>query len=137
MMHLMIGKLPLLGYQDGELSVRHPAADSFALLAERLAGARTVSRVMTAGRPALHAFEIDRAERGPLLVLWDHRDPFDGEDEPPVTTTWPWPAVAATVTDVFGRTWTARRQDGQLLLPVSVTPLFVEAPDRSQAARDR
>ena len=137
MMHLMIGKLPLLGYQDGELSVRQPAADSFALLAERLAGARTVSRVTTGDRPALHAFEIDRAGRGPLLVLWDHRDPFDGEDEPPVTTTWPWPADAATVTDVFGRTWTARQQDGQIRLPVSVTPLFVEAPDRSQAGRDR
>jgi hypothetical protein len=35
------------------------------------------------------------------------------------------------VTDVFGRTWTARYQDGQLRLPVSVTPLFVEAPGRS------
>ena len=33
MMHLMIGKLPLLGYQAGQLSVRHPAADTFALLA--------------------------------------------------------------------------------------------------------
>ena len=135
MMHLMIGKLPLLGYQDGELSVRQPAADSFALLAERLAGARTVSRVTTGDRPGLYAFEIDRAGRGPLLVLWDHRDPFDGEDEPPVTTTWPWPADAAIVTDVFGRTWTARRQDGQIRLPVSVTPLFVAAPDRSRAGR--
>ena len=30
-------------------------------------------------------------------------DPFDGEDEPPVTLTWPWPAATATVTDAFGR----------------------------------
>jgi hypothetical protein len=35
-------------------------------------------------------------------------------------------ASAATVTDVFGRTWTARHQDGQIRLPVSATPLFVE-----------
>ena len=33
-MHLLIGKLPLLAYQDGRLGCRHPAADTFALLAE-------------------------------------------------------------------------------------------------------
>ena len=31
MMHLLIGKLPLLGYRDGALLDRHPAADTFAL----------------------------------------------------------------------------------------------------------
>jgi hypothetical protein len=131
MMHLLIGKLPLLGYRDGDLAVRHPAADSFALLAEKMAGARSVSRVPAGDQPSLYAFEVDRPGCGPLLVIWDHRDPFDGEDEPPAEVTWPWPAPAATVTDVFGRTWTARYQDGQLRLPVSVTPLFVEAPGRS------
>lgn len=40
--------------------------------------------------------------------------------------TWPWPAETAAVTDVFGRAWTVRRQDGRIQLPVSVTPLFVE-----------
>ena len=69
-----------------------------------MTGARTVTRVTTGDRPGLHAFEVDRAGRGPLLVIWDHRDPFDGEDEPPVEVTWPWPAASATVTDVFGRT---------------------------------
>ena len=134
MMHLLIGKLPLLGYRDGDLAVRHPAAESFALLAEKMADARSVSRVSTADRPGLYAFEVDRAGRGPLLVVWDHRDPFDGEDEPPAEVTWPWPAAAATVTDVFGRTRTARCQDGrtrtargkdgQIRLAVSVTPLL-------------
>ena len=125
MMHLLIGKLPLLGYRDGDLAVRHPAAETFALLAEKMAGARSVARV-TGDRPGLRAFEVDRPGRGPLLVIWDHRDPFDGEDEPPVEVTWPWPEATATLTDVFGRTWTARHQDGQIRLPVSVTPLFVE-----------
>ena len=131
MMHLMIGKLPLLGYRDGELAVRHPAAETFALLAEKMAGARAVSRVMTDDRPGLHAFQVDRAGRGPLLVIWDHRDPFDGEDEPPTEVSWPWPAASATVTDVFGRGWTARLQVGQIRLPVSVTPVFVEPSGHS------
>ena len=126
MMHLLIGKLPLLGYRDGDLAVRHPAAQTFALLAEKMAGARAVSRVTAAGPPGLYAFEVDRAGRGPLLVVWDHRDPFDGEDEPPVEVTWPWPATAATVTDAFGRTQTVSGQDAQIRLEVSLTPLFVE-----------
>jgi hypothetical protein len=131
MMHLLIGKLPLLGYRDGDLAVRHPAADSFALLAEKMAGARSVSRVPAGDQPGLYAFEVDRPGRGPLLVVWDHRDPFDGEDEPPAEVTWPWPAPAATVTDVFGRTRTVSSQDGQIRLPVSETPFFIEPPGRS------
>ena len=81
----------------------------------------------TSGRPTLYAFEVDRAGRGPLLVLWDHRDTFGGEDEPPVSITWPWPAATATVTDVFGQARTVLGRDGQIELPVSVTPVFVTA----------
>jgi hypothetical protein len=125
MMHLMIGKLPLLGYTGGRLDCRRPAARTFALLADQLADARAVARVRIGARPTLHAFKADRSGRGPLLVLWDHRDAFDGEDEPPVIITWPWPAGNATVTDVFGQTSTVSSQDGQIKLPVSLTPLFV------------
>jgi len=125
MMHLLIGKLPLLGYEDGSLGFRHPTADAFALLAGQLAGARAVTRADTGGPPTLHAFEVDRAGRGPLLVLWDHRDAFRGEDEPPVTVTWPWAAATATVSDVFGRTRTVHGRGGRIRLPVSGTPLFV------------
>lgn len=127
-MHLMIGKLPLLGYTGGRLDYRHPAAATFTLLADQLAGARAVTRVQTGDRPTLHAFEADRAGRGPALVLWDHRDAFDGEDEPPTTITWPWTAEKATVTDVFGKTRSLTSHGGEIQLPVSLTPLFVEEP---------
>jgi hypothetical protein len=126
MMHLMIGKLPLLGYREGQLSVRHPAADAFALLARQLASARAVRKTEADGPATVRAFEVDRAEGGPLLVVWDHRDPFDGEDEPPVTVTWPWPAAKATVTDTFGHSWTVPGQDGRIRLTICDTPLFVE-----------
>jgi hypothetical protein len=127
MMHLMIGKLPLLGYQSGTLGSCHPPARTFALLAGKLAGAKTVSRAEISGGPALHVFEIDRGDRGPLLVLWDHRDAFDGEDEPPTAAAWPWRAAEATVTDAFGQAWTVPGQDGQIRLQASPTPIFVEA----------
>jgi hypothetical protein len=93
-----------------------------------LAGARTVSRVTPEGQPqTLRAFAADRAGRGPLLVLWDQRDPFDGEDQPPLAVTWPWLADAASVTDAFGQSWTIPSQDGGLRLSVTDTPLLIEA----------
>ena len=104
----------------------HYRWDTVALMAEKMAGARSVARVTTGDQPGLRAFEVDRPGRGPLLVIWDHRDPFDGEDEPPAEVTWPWPEATASLTDVFGRTRTARCQYGQIHLPVSVTPLFIE-----------
>src|SRR5579872_2006187 len=130
MMHLLIGKLPLLGYRDGAPRVRHPAADTFALLAGQLAGARRVTRVEIASRPGLYAFEVDRDGRDPLLVLWDQRDAFAGEDEPPVTVAWPWPAAAAVVTDAFGQTESVQAGDGQVELKVGATPVFVTGPGR-------
>jgi len=126
-MHLMFGKLALLDYRGTSLSARHPAADTFALLAEQLAGVSRVTRVEVADRPTLYAFQVDRTGRGPLLVLWDHRDVFDGEDEPPVTVTWPWPASTATVIDALGDTPATEIHDGQLILQVSLTPMFVSA----------
>jgi hypothetical protein len=78
-------------------------------------------QMFLAGCPAELAAKRDR-----INARQDHRDPFDGEDEPPVEVTWPWPASAATVTDVFGRTRTVSSQDGQIRLPLSATPLFVE-----------
>ena len=125
MMHLMIGKLPLLGYANGRLAVRHPAADTFARLAGQLAGAQAVTRAEDSSRPALQVFEVDRAGRGRLLVLWDHRDAFHGEDEPPVTVSWPWAEGTATAVDVFGQPVACQVTGNQIRLPVSASPVFV------------
>ena len=124
MMALLIGKLPLLDYGDRELTVRHQAATAFALLASQLAGATEVACRELAGPPSVRAFEVRRDGRGPLLVLWDQRDTFHGEDEPPAEVRWPYPAPEATVTDAFGETWAVKTDDGALPLRVGATPLF-------------
>ncbi|GIH60442.1 hypothetical protein [Microbispora siamensis] len=132
-MHLMFGKLAMLGYRDGELAVRHPAADTFALLAAQLAGARRVTRVRPGDPPGLYAFEVERAGRGPLLVLWNRRDTADdtvddtadGEERPPVAVSWPWPASAATAVDAFGEPHAVEIRDRRLRTAVSDTPVFV------------
>ncbi len=127
MMYLMIGKLALLGYADGEPSVRHPAAAAFELLAGQLAGAAEVSRMAMPGQPGIYAFDVRRHGRGRLLVLWDQRDAFAGEDEPPVPVSVPWSAATCAVTDAFGAELAVCPRNGQIVLPVSVTPLFVSA----------
>ena len=126
MMALLIGKLPLLGYGDRELTVRHPAATAFALLASQLAGATEVACRELPDHPSVRAFEVHRDGRGPLLALWDQRDAFHGEDEPPAKVRWPYPAPAATVTDAFGETWAVKAEDGALPFLLGATPLFAE-----------
>ena len=80
--------------------------------------------------------DIDRAT--PVLTEYERiaaqrraADQATSSTEPPIEVTWPWPAPAATVTDVFGRTWTVSGQDHQIRLPVSVTPLFIEPAGHS------
>jgi hypothetical protein len=85
-----------------------------------------VRRAEVPGRPSLRLFEVDRRDRGPLLVVWDQRDAFSGEDQPPVAFDRPWPAAAAAV-DAFGHAHPAEAGGGRLHLEVSATPLFVTA----------
>ena len=127
MMHLMFGKLTLLEYRDGVLAARRPAADTYALLAERLAGARAVTRHRIDERPSLYAVEADRGERGPLLVLWERRDAFDGEAAPPDPVAWPWPDSAVTAVDAFGVAVPVEVHNGEVRLSISDTPVFLSS----------
>src|SRR6185436_16078808 len=107
-MHLLFGKLTLMDYDGEKLAARHPAADAFATLAEKLAGATEVRAAAVDGPATVHAFHVERAGRGPLLIAWDQRDWFDGEDAPPVTATLPWHPAPVDVS-------------------LSADPVFVEA----------
>jgi hypothetical protein len=127
-MDLLFGKFVLLDYRDGELVARHRSADAFALVARQLAGVEQVTRVPVPERPSLFLFEVRRRDRGPLLVVWDRRDAFDGEDEPPVAFDWPWPVARADAVDALGQAQPAKVVDGRVELAVSLTPVFVAAP---------
>jgi hypothetical protein len=124
-MDLLFGKLALLDYEGAELTRRHPAADTFALLAAQLTGVQSVVGIEVPGRPGLSLFEVERRDRDRLLVVWDQRDAFTGGDDPPVPFDWPWPAPRATAVDAFGQPQPAEVAGGRLRLQVSDTPLFV------------
>jgi len=128
-MDLLFGKLVLMDYEGTELRHRYPSAETFALLAERLAGVEVdgVTRLEVPERPSLSVFEVRRRRRGPLLVVWDQRDAFDGEDEPPVAFDWPWPAAPPVAVDALGQAQPAEVLDGRVKLSVSLTPVFIAA----------
>lgn len=72
---------------------------------------------------------MQRRERGPLLVVWERRDAFLGEDEPPIPFSWPWSTPQARAMDVFGDAVQTRVDNGHLHLSVSITPVFIEAQE--------
>ena len=126
-MDLLFGKFTLLDYEGTELRHRYPSAETFALLADRLAGVEQVTRVEVPERPSLSLFEVRRSGRGPMLVVWEQRDSFIGEDEPPVAFEWPWSAAAATAVDALRQPQPVELADGRVRLRVSSTPLLVTA----------
>jgi hypothetical protein len=126
MMHLLFGKLPLLDYNGTDLDRRRPAADTFARLAERLAGVTSARRITVDNAPSMFAFEVDRSGALPLLVVWDQRDWFDGEDLPPVTVRVPWAEDSALATDAFGYQHAVDVGGGHVRIAVSDTPTFIE-----------
>ena len=124
-MDLLFGKFALLGYEGTELRCRHQSAEAFALMTEQLAGVEAVACVEVPERPDLYLFDVLRGGRGPLLVVWQQRDSFSGEDKPPVPFEWPWPETHATAVDALGQKQPVELCEGRVRLHVSPTPVFV------------
>ena len=132
-MDLLFGKLALIGLRrHGELRHRYPSAERFALLADRLAGVERVTRLEVPERPNLFLFDVRRHRRGPLLVVWEQRDSFHGEDEPPVAFDWPWPAARASAVDALGQAQPAELLDGRVKLRCRSRPCSSPPTDGSQ-----
>ncbi|MYV47973.1 hypothetical protein [Streptomyces sp. SID2888] len=132
LMGFLFGKLALMDYEGRQLTCRRPAADTFALLAERLHGATAIRRLDHDhdGRP-LFAFEVVRDGREPLHVLWADGDVFTGEEQPPTPVDWPWPHATAQVVDAFGTHQPTEHDGVTVHLTLSVTPLFLSTDRQS------
>lgn len=133
MMELLQGKLLLLGYDGDQLARRYPPADTFRLLAAQLDGAQSVTRVQFDDHPDVFVFTVERPQRDRLVVLSKDGDAYAGEEEEPTPVTWPWPLPPeAVASDAFGVTRQLDVQDGQLQIPVTVTPLFLATPSNAR-----
>jgi hypothetical protein len=121
MMGLLFGKLPLLE----SLDAARPAAGTFALLAGRLRGVTAVHRIPS----EVQAYRCERAGRPPVLIVWDQRDWFAGEDGPDVRVVLPWAEPVSSVVDAFGEPRPVTVRDGRLEFDLSATPIIF-SPDR-------
>lgn len=126
-MDLMFGRHKLMEYTDGHLTNYLPIAQSYQRMAQALADIEQVERIDVPEQPSLYLFEVQRGARGPLLVAWQPRDTFHGEDEPPIPFRWPWHAENASALDALGQVLPVQVRDGYLHLPLSLTPVFIEA----------
>jgi hypothetical protein len=125
LMHLLVAKLPLLDYRNAALEYRHPEANTFELAARELNGVECVERVPTPKAPGVHAFRFSRSDQKPLHIVWDQRDAFDGECEPPRQLELDWPAARASAVDVFGVVQPVEVRSHTLRLSLTDAPVFV------------
>ncbi len=125
LMHLLVGKLPLMDYRGDRLADRHPEATTFQLLARQLHDVETITRVQLADQPSVYAFRVECAGRAPAAVVWERRDAFDGECQPTTRLSIEWPNARARAVDAFGAPHELERRGGQLSMEVSDTPVFV------------
>ncbi|MGW3243941.1 hypothetical protein [Streptomyces sp. NPDC001070] len=138
LMGFLFGRLALLDYEGTALTRRHPAADTFALLAAYLDGVTGVRRLGSGHGSGLYAFEVSREGRGPLHVLWRAGDPFTGEETPATPAELPWPHATVHAVDAFGAEVPVRRTEDTggtgagVLVPVSVTPVFLSTDPRER-----
>ncbi|PXX68643.1 hypothetical protein DFR70_102327 [Nocardia tenerifensis] len=121
---LLFGKLALMDCDGDALGDRYPAADTFELLARKLAGADRVRRLTVPDLPDLYLFEVQRGDRAPLLVVWERRD--SEEDKPPTEFTWNWPHPQAIAVDVFDSEIPSEARNGVLRVEVTPTPIFID-----------
>ncbi|MFD8417938.1 hypothetical protein [Streptomyces sp. NPDC059466] len=121
MMGFLFGKLALMDYDGTDITLRRPPADSFALVASYLHDASGVRRVDVDGHPDLHAYEVSRRSRGPVVVVWRAGDVLTGEEEPAVPVDRHWPHGGAHAVDAFGEHLPLGADGDRLRLPVPVT----------------
>jgi len=126
--HPIFGKLCLV---DLETGIRQPVFHAYKKMQWLLEGF-TAIETLDAGHPDIFFFKIDRGDRGDLYVAWEKRDPFTGEDFPPVLFNWTFPWSRVGITDLLGLQYStkpngiASSANGVVTLELTDTPIFVQ-----------
>ena len=124
-MTLMYGKLKMMDKQNDVLSVQFPVAGAFWRMTQILAGIDSVKRIEMPDNPTIFLFETHCRPDRQVYVVWQRRDAFSGEDQPPIKFTWSAPLRDPKATDALGKTVGITRESGQLSVMLSNTPIYV------------
>jgi hypothetical protein len=124
-MSLMYGKIGMIDVRDDKFEKRTVTADAFERMAKALTGVQAVKRILLPDKPSVFLFEVDRGKLGQVLVVWDRRDAFTGEDAPSIEVGLPWGAKKAIARDALGLVVPVQVESNRVRLPVSLTPIFI------------
>ena len=126
LMTLMFGKIGMVGEENGALTRRFPVAEAYVRMAAALRGLERVTQIETPDQPEIFLLRVDRGQRGSLYVVWQRRDLFSGEDAPPGLFRWRWSANTVSAIDALGNTVQAQLLNGEVHMPISVTPVYLD-----------
>ncbi len=125
-MTLMFGKNKLVEYDNGEVTKEYPEAKTFKLMTSYLNHIENIERINIPQKDSLYFFEVTRAARNPVYVVWEKRDPFFGEDKPATNYSLPLNLQSAKAYDVFDNSIPLQISGNYLHIKVSGTPIFIE-----------
>lgn len=125
LMNLMYGKIGLYKVEGAAIGARTLTADAFRNMSKVLHGVRRVQQIVLPEQPALYLFKAELEGGQTTYVAWEYRDPFTGEDDPPVTHSWSVDFERAAAVDVFGKSISVKLAEHRLELPLSVDPVFI------------
>lgn len=119
----LFGKLRLM---SNDFSQKYPAYYAYQRMSKKLKGVVSVERVKL-DNDRIYLFEVTKKDGTKLYVIWEKRDYFLGEGQPPTAFQFPTAFSRALITDVFGREEIKTDTKCTLLLEITDTPLFIEA----------
>jgi hypothetical protein len=126
LMDLMYGKIGMLEFDEGRAEKWRPIAAVYQQMTKQLAGVTQVTRIPCPDQPSIFLFQVNCVERAPVLVAWEQRDPFSGEDIPSVQVQIPWEGNRASAVDILGNIVPLEEREGAIILSVNDTPVYVE-----------
>jgi hypothetical protein len=125
---LVSARLALLDFRDGELVDAQPAAGTFRMLAEALAGATAVRRITDGLATGVHAYAVDfGGSPKALQIVWREADPFVGDEDAPTALDWHWPHHDLHAADALASALELTRSGDRVTVPLSATPVLLSS----------
>jgi hypothetical protein len=126
LMDLMYGKIGMLEFVDGVAAEKRPVAAVYKRLAELLTGISKVEKIEDGGRHSIYMYKVYRQDQHPLFIIWERRDAFSGDEQPPAPLRMAWEAPGAFAVDALGQTIPVEFYSREISLGVTDMPIYLE-----------
>ena len=123
--HPVFGKMPLMEEQQDGILIPNPTYTYFQTMADYLNNVKSV-KTIEVNNPDIFIFEVTQDDSSIVFVIWEKRDQFNGEDVPPTELTFEIPWHNAIVQELFSDPEIFSGVDGEIILSITDTPLFIE-----------